>query len=149
MMLFRLTRLKYAQDLSGYGASLSSTNRWNSKGNSVLYTASNRALAFAEILPHLDLSEIPKDYVMLTLRVPDDVVIVDVNLLENIREIPIKKTQQLGDEFLKNKFQFATRVPSAVVPGEFNVLINPSHPLADRLIIEDVQPLQFDSRFTS
>lgn len=146
MIVYRLARLPYAQDLSGYGASLSASNRWNSKGESMLYTASNRALAFAEVYVHLRLYRIPKDMMMISLRLPDEANINTISLEKDIRDYRLKETQQLGDNFLANKFQFAMRVPSVVVAGEYNVLINPAHPLAEQILIEDMQPFKFDSR---
>ncbi len=37
-------------------------------------------------------------------------------------------------------------IPSAIVPQEFNYLINPLHPQSDRLIIDRPQPFNFDAR---
>jgi RES domain-containing protein len=37
-------------------------------------------------------------------------------------------------------------VPSAVVPGEHNVLINPSHPDMKQVKILDVEVYKFDKR---
>lgn len=147
MIVYRLARLPYVNDLSGYGASLSATNRWNSKGNHMLYTASNRALAFAEVYVHLRLYRIPSDMMMASIKLPDDVNLTTLQLDKDIRDYRLTELQQLGDQFIANQFQFAIRVPSVVVPGEFNVLINPSHPDMERLAIEDVRPFEFDARF--
>jgi len=147
MMVYRLARLPYAHDLTGYGASLSATNRWNSKGNHMLYTASNRALAFAEVYVHLRLYRIPSDMMMISIKIPKDLNIPTIELDKDVREYRLTESQQLGDQFLANQFQFAIRVPSVVVPGEFNVLINPSHPDMEQLVIEDVRPFAFDTRF--
>ncbi|MGB3591659.1 MAG: RES family NAD+ phosphorylase [Nonlabens sp.] len=147
MKVYRLTRLKYAQDLTGYGASLRSNSRWNSKGNSILYTATSKALAFAEVIPHLSLRLIPMDYVMVSLLLPTVTRIVDAKLSTSIRNSRLQETQRLGDEFLMSKFHFAMQVPSYVIPDENNLLINPSHPEMKNVLINDVQPFQFDDRF--
>lgn len=146
MIVYRLARLPYAQDLSGYGASLSASNRWNVKGENMLYTASNRALAFAEVYVHLRLYRIPQDMMMVSLRLPDGANLNTLTLEKDIRNYRLKETQLLGSEFINNNFQFALRVPSVVVPGEYNILINPSHPLSEQILIEDIQPFKFDSR---
>lgn len=52
MQVFRLSRKKYADVLSGQGAAIRGA-RWNSKGTEVIYTAENRSLAMAEVLIHL------------------------------------------------------------------------------------------------
>ena len=43
----------------------------------------------------------------------------------------------------------ALRVPSVVVPQEWNYLINPAHPAFARLEIGKAQPLAFDPRLAS
>lgn len=146
MIVYRLTRLPYCNDLSGYGASMSPVNRWNSKGVSMLYTAANRALAFAEVFVHLKLHRIPSDMMMVTLRLPEDTAVVQVQLEEDIRDCPLHITQKLGDDFVKNPFQFAMSVPSYVIEGEHNILINPEHPSIEKIIIENIQPFSFDER---
>jgi hypothetical protein len=40
----------------------------------------------------------------------------------------------------------ALRVPSAVVPHEFNILFNPSHPDMKHVAIADVEELEMDKR---
>ncbi len=69
MEVFRLSRAKYATQLSGFGASLKGA-RWNSRGTEIIYTAQNRSLAMAEIAVHFSLSMLPRDYRMLTIHVP-------------------------------------------------------------------------------
>ena len=82
MEVFRLARKKYPIGLSGKGASISGA-RWNSKGTEIIYCAQNRALAMAEVLVHLPLAALPKDFVMITITIPDDVSmeILDSNKL--------------------------------------------------------------------
>jgi len=52
MELYRLTKSKYKNDLSGTGAFLAG-GRWNNKGTYLLYTAASRSLAVVEALAHL------------------------------------------------------------------------------------------------
>ncbi|MBI2497892.1 MAG: RES domain-containing protein, partial [Opitutae bacterium] len=40
----------------------------------------------------------------------------------------------------------ALRVPSVVVPGEFNYLLNPAHPDFKRVKIGKPEPFSFDPR---
>jgi len=84
---------------------------------------------------------------MISIKIPKDLNIPTIELDKDVREYRLTESQQLGDQFLANQFQFAIRVPSVVVPGEFNVLINPSHPDMEQLVIEDVRPFAFDTRF--
>lgn len=130
MRAFRLARKKYGTTLSGKGAALFG-NRWNSKGTEMIYTADSRALAMAEVAVHLTLATLPSDYLILEIDLPDKLLFQKINA----KELPIhwntfpysQKTQHLGDLFVhENKF-VALQVPSAVVPGDFNYLLNPFH----------------------
>jgi RES domain-containing protein len=146
MIVYRLTKSIYSHDLSGYGASLSATNRWNSKGVPLLYTAANRSLAFAEVFAHLPLHLIPENFVMVTIELPKTATITTLNLKKDIREHRLAETQELGEAFATSAFQLAMRVPSYVVPGEFNVLINSSHAAMNHVSIVEVTPFPFDVR---
>lgn len=149
MRVFRLSKRQYANDLSGIGAAKFG-NRWNSKGTEIIYTAQSRALAMAEVAVHLTLSTLPKDFVMIEIEIPapikiDAISLNDLN--ENWNDFPhILQTQQLGDAFIqKNKF-CVTKVPSAVVKGDFNYLINPHHKAISKISIVSISDFPFDKR---
>jgi RES domain-containing protein len=59
---------------------------------------------------------------------------------------PTRVTQALGDAWIEGKRSVVLRVPSVLVPGEFNYLINPAHPDVDALRHGTPEPLQLDSR---
>ncbi len=71
MELYRLTKEKYGNDISGTGAFLAG-GRWNSKGIRMLYTAGSRSLALVESLAHLVTVRNLESYVVMVLYVPDD-----------------------------------------------------------------------------
>ncbi len=149
MQVFRLSRKKYASELSGIGASKSG-NRWNSKGTEIIYCADSRALAMAEISVHLSLVTLPKDFVMLEINIPKSVNIQVLSkkiLPENWNDFPhIYKTQQIGDNFIYASKIGVLKVPSAVVKGDFNYLINPHHKDFKRMKIVNFYDFPFDSR---
>ena len=60
---------------------------------------------------------------------------------------PILETQFIGDDFVSQKNAAVLKVPSAIVPPEFNYLINPNHPDSEKIKVISTQPLQFDNRF--
>lgn len=149
MRVFRLSREKYANDLSGKGAAIFG-NRWNSKGVEMLYTAESRALAMAEVLVHLSLAALPDDYMMIEIEVPDSIQIelLDFNSLdENWNTNPLdSQTQKMGDMFIRSKEKCVLKVPSAVVKGDFNYLLNPNHPEINRIKIKSITKFPFDKR---
>ena len=149
MKVFRLTKAKYAETLSGVGAAKFG-NRWNSKGVEMIYTAGCRALAVTEILVHLPTGLIPQDMMMLQIDIPDDlnIQVLDTKILPPDWNVfpPRLETQQLGDTFVfENRFA-VLKVPSAVVQGDFNYLLNPNHPDFKRIKIISQEPFGFDVR---
>lgn len=149
MKVFRLSREKYAKDLSGKGAAVFG-NRWNSKGIEMLYTAESRALAMAEVLVHLSLTNLPDDYMMIEIEISDslEIELLNVNRLgENWNSNPLDpRIQTLGDEFIRARKKCVLKVPSAVVKGDFNYLINPNHSEISKIKIKSVTKFPFDKR---
>ncbi|MCR9182677.1 MAG: RES family NAD+ phosphorylase [Flavobacteriaceae bacterium] len=149
MKVYRLSRKKYSGELSGKGAALSG-NRWNSKGVEMVYTSESRALAMAEVIVHLSLAVLPKDFILLEIEIPDGIKIKKISpkeLPENWNTFPNHPaTQQTGDAFIRD-CQFAVlQVPSAVVNGDFNFLLNPFHPDFKRIKITSKHPFLIDQR---
>jgi RES domain-containing protein len=148
MHVYRLSNARRADDLTGTGARLSG-GRWNHVGTPVLYTASSRALATLEVLVHSPLSYIPDYYQMLTLRVPEDSLLsIPLDQLPDDWNglTPPTAIKDITEKWVaENKF-LLLKVPSAVVAGDYNYLINPAHARASQVIIIDKQPYRFDSR---
>ncbi|MGH2664993.1 RES family NAD+ phosphorylase [Flavobacterium sp.] len=144
MNAFRLARKKYAIELSGKGASIAGA-RWNSKGTEIVYCAESRALAMAEVVVHVSLATLPSDFVMLKIDIPDTVSMemVDMENLEiNWNVFPFTfSTQLIGDDFVRRNEACVLKVPSAVVKGDFNYLINQYH--ADFKMIKIVEQIDF------
>lgn len=149
MEVFRLARLPYSDSLSGVGAAIKGA-RWNSPGVEMVYTASNRSLAMAEVAVHLSVSALPDDYFMLTIFVPDDIratAIYSDELPEGWNVFPhLQNTQIIGDTFIRENRFGLCKVPSAVTKGDFNFLINPHHPDFNRIKIIHKEPFPYDRR---
>lgn len=149
MRVFRLIRKKYGIELSGKGAALCG-NRWNSKGTELIFCADSRALAMAEVAVHLSLSILPKDYVMVEIDIPTSVSTASLaidNLPQGWNSFPhLLDTQKIGDDYVAERKNCVLNVPSAVVPGDFNFLINPHHPDFAAIKIVDQEDFPFDSR---
>jgi RES domain-containing protein len=147
MLLYRITSAKYADDLSGSGARLYG-GRWNSEGKPMLYLASSRSLAVLETLAHFIPTNIPRELVMLTIEAPDDFLEIPENILpDNWNEYPEQHiVKQIGNSFLQRNEHLLLKVPSALVPEEFNYLLNPLHPKAGKVKIIKKVPFNFDSR---
>ena len=152
MKVFRLSRKKFSKELSGKGASLSG-NRWNSKGTEIIYCASSRALAMAEVAVHLNLALIPNDYLMLEINIPDFISILQIETSKlplNWDLFPhILSTQKIGDDFIDDNKYCVLKVPSAVVKGDVNFLINPYHKDFKSIEINNSYSFPFNRRLFS
>lgn len=149
MEAFRLSREKYASPLSGKGAAIKGA-RWNSVGVEMIYTASNRSLAMAEVAVHLTLATIPGDYVMLTIYLPDDISTQKLTLKDlptdwNAFPHPIT-TQIIGDKFIAENNYCVLQIPSVVTQGDYNLLINPHHSEFPKIKIIVIENFPFDKR---
>jgi len=149
MEVYRLSRKKFADNLSGKGSALNGA-RWNSVGVELIYSASNRSLAMAEIAVHLTLATIPSDYKMITIFIPDDISIQKINVSDlppdwNTFPHPFT-TQVIGDKFVAEKKSCIIHVPSAVTKGDYNILINPNHPEFSKIKIINIDNFPFDER---
>lgn len=149
MEVFRLVRSKYAGNLSGMGAALRGA-RWNSIGVELLYTASNRSLAMAEVAVHLTLATLPPDFKMVTIEIPDDISLMQLEIADlplNWNAFPhFKSTQSIGDGFVQEGACCILRLPSVVTRGDYNVLINPHHADFQRIRMVSTEPFPFDKR---
>ena len=149
MIVYRLSKKEYINDISGRGAEKSG-GRWNNKGLPALYTANSRALAVLEIAVHIPLGILPADYYMSAIELPASTTIYKIeinNLPKNWNKNPIvKATQYIGDNFLKANKYLILQVPSAIVTGDFNYVVNPVHPDFKLLKVLHTEPFVFDSR---
>jgi RES domain-containing protein len=150
MIVFRLLNLNYGSGLSGKGAGIAG-GRWNSPGISMIYTSESRALCTAEVAVNLPLGIIPTGFEMISILIPDDIILTEIHeedLPSGWKVFPLATlTQKIGDQFIIQGKYLVMRVPSAVVPGDFNYLINPRHPDFGRIEIIKREPYEFDERF--
>jgi RES domain-containing protein len=149
MILWRLTRRPHA-DLRGHGGELAD-GRWHTRGRPVVYTASTAALAALEVRVQLDLpfDLLPDDYVLMRIAGPDDVAVHTVepaDLQEGWWAADRQLCRPIGNDWLAERTSALLRVPSAIIPFEQNVLINPLHPDSTRLSVAEITPFAWDPR---
>ncbi len=147
MYVYRISKCRYIDDLSGTGASLHS-GRWHHKGTFILYTAQSASLAMLESVVHIT-TMVQLNLCMVCLDIPEESIasISTEQLPDNwFINPPPDSIKQTGDRFIKNKKHLALKVPSAVMPEEFNVLLNPSHPHFKKIKILYSRTLRLDER---
>jgi len=151
MILYRLTKKPYKNELSGKGAELYG-GRWNSKGYKLIYTGESRALCTIEIAVHVPLGITPKNYYLQSIKIPK-VKVIEISLDEldeNWRNFPHEiSTKWIGDRFVdENKF-LLLKVPSAVIHDEYNYLINPKHKQFSNVELVKLEEFKFNQRLFS
>jgi RES domain-containing protein len=149
MIVFRLTKAKYSHDLSGAGAEKTG-GRWNSKGKPMIYTSMSRALCVSEIAVHLPLGLVPRDYQLVSIEIPEGAAILEIDankLPQDWKLFPHpNSTRKFGDDFITSGMYLVLKVPSAVVEGDFNYLINPAHLDFINIKISKIEAFNFDER---
>ncbi len=140
--IYRVCRRIYAS-LEGEGARRVG-GRWNSPGRAVVYTAQSVALAVLENLVHMSRQDYPTGYVVVAAIVPNR-----VRIIEHLRYLDTEaargaRERMAGDHWLQSGESAVLRVPSAVVSGDWNYLINPQHLDFAQISIEPPRSFQFD-----
>jgi RES domain-containing protein len=133
MRAYRITRQKWAENLSGSGVAA----RWNRNGDKMIYTSSSLALALLEILVHLRLDQIPDDYVWVQAEFND-------KLVERLKEAP-PDPAAYGSDWLHTGGKTILSVPSVIVP-ERNLLMNPDRSDFTQIKWGGAVPLVIDAR---
>ena len=148
MVLYRIVNCSYADDLSGTGARLYG-GRWNSEGKSAVYLASSRSLALLEVMVHLPPLMVPDNYCLVEIEVPDNSITnIEIDdLPHNWKDIsPPMALSKIGDNFLVKRMHLLMKMPSSIVPDEYNYLLNPLHLGMHKVKILKKAPFDFDKR---
>jgi RES domain-containing protein len=146
---WRLVKERHAENaFDGEGARIYG-GRWNSPGRRLVYTSGSLALAALETLVHLDVAlPLPRFLAFsLTLTHADIAsAALPVSYSFNGPLPDLTATRKLGDAWLEDGRHLAFSVPSAIVPQEFNLLINPLHPRFTEVVISPPVAFAIDAR---
>lgn len=149
MRFWRICRQRYAAAAaSGEGARLYG-GRWNSRGVRVVYASTSLALAALETFVNLEPNLHPKDLVSVQGEIPDQLAIDRLAL----KVLPAKwhksrdeSLRRFGDEWVRAEETEALLVPSAAIPGEWNILLNPAHTDFTKIKFGEPEAFDFDVR---
>jgi RES domain-containing protein len=103
-----------------------------------------------EYLVHVDIAVHPKQLRMVTLGIPSD---APIETLEpgslpkhwNAHPAPARLAA-IGTSWARSARSLVLAVPSAVIPGEENLILNPAHADMARVRIVEIAPFAFDPR---
>lgn len=149
MIVYRITKKEHAA-LDGMGG-LYGPGRWHKKGFPVIYTSEHASLAAWEKIVHVvSFENIPNNLLLVKIELPENMEIQTVpqNILEKGWDsFPFSsETVNYGTSFLLKKEHLALKVPSVIIPDEFNIILNPLHPGINECKVISSIPFLFDKR---
>jgi RES domain-containing protein len=140
-----------ADDLSGAGAKMTG-GRWNEPGIPMIYAAESRALACLETMVHLNAGGLPLNRYLVEIEVPDGIwSAAEKETAATLRvgwdAAPAGRASiGFGSGWARSKRSLLLLVPSAIVPEESNILINPEHPHRPDLRARKIRKWLYDPR---
>lgn len=155
MIGYRICQAAYAAtaaDMIAGTGGLHSSGRWHSAGKRIVYVAQNLSLAAHEIIVHYPRRKHAVQFVMSDIEIPD--VLVMTLAAFGVTTLPVgwdsqpprQASQAIGDSWLAAKVSAALAVPSVIIPGECNYLLNPDHPDFGLIKSTDPKLFSFDPR---
>lgn len=149
MKFWRICRRRYAAEAAvGTGARLYG-GRWNSRGVSVVYASTSLALAAVEVFVNLEPNLRPADLVSIEGRIPGSVKTSRLDpksLPPHWLTSRDESLRRFGDDWVRQAATAVLLVPSAAIPGDWNLLLNPAHPGFRKIHFSSPTPFRFDTR---
>jgi RES domain-containing protein len=151
MRAWRIALRKFAKSpqmafsgLSGFSAD----GRWHSAGRHLDYAAESLSLAILERLVHYKRFDVLEPHVLFTLDIPQSAINTVAELPDGWdAEDPLTAAQTVGNTWCDSEESPALLVPSAVTPGEHNLMLNSHHPdWRWQWVISGPQAFAFDAR---
>ena len=149
MLAWRVAKVKRAADLSGQGAAIEG-GRWNNTEVPAVYMGLSPAICCLETFIHT--SSRPTFPLKITCFIlPDEPALYlepdPGGLPSGWSALPADHaSMQYGTEWLNSLSHLGLIVPSAVLPLERNVVINPAHPAVGRITVQAMYDFIYDER---
>jgi RES domain-containing protein len=148
MNVYRITQTRYADDLTGKGAWLNG-GRWNHKLTACIYASESRALAVLEYTVNVKINEIPRAMSLVALEIPDTGILKlkEEELPGNWKDAPApSSTKDFGTKLLKAAKFPVIKIPSCIIPNEFNYILNLLHQKSSNFKITEIRDFVYDVR---
>lgn len=146
---WRLVAAAYADRMMSGGGAYRRGGRWNSRGRAVVFLSESLSLCVLENLVHMVKAPMLRSFKSIWVDIPESSIRTlekkDLPLLWKAVPAP-QETKQIGDRWFDNKVSPVLKVPSTVVPEEWNFVLNPMHPDFNELKIGQVRDFSFDER---
>ena len=129
MEVYRIAKESVAKKIKASGRA----NRWNLDDQFMVYTGSSRSLSSLELIVHENSISPSFKYKVMIISIADE-----EDLFNHILQTELPKSwrtmiaypelQQLGSDWYHSNGSLILKVPSAVIPKEYNYIININHP---------------------
>lgn len=145
------TRSYEADDLTGTGAKITG-GRWNAAGDPLVYASETQALACLETVVHLNAGGLPFNRYLVSITIPAPIWAASQSATP--AALPVgwdaspagRASIRFGSDWIQSGDSALLRVPSVIVPDEYNVLINPLHPDSRAIVASKVRKWLYDPR---
>lgn len=146
MLVYRIVFKAYSKALSAPGVS----GRWNGAGRKVIYTAESIPLAFLENMIRRKGVGFNGDFKTMIIEIPDASRITGIaasSLPGGWRDFhDYTFCQAIGNKWYDAGDTPVLKVPSAVLPDNFNYVLNATHPEYKKIILLKTTDLVPDER---
>jgi RES domain-containing protein len=148
MIVFRIGKTRFSNDLTGEGARLNG-GRWNHILTPCVYTSESSALALLEYTVNVNIDDIPRSLSITTIEIPDEGIeeFKQLDLPGDWTQIPAPtSTKDFGTNLLKAGVRPILKIPSAIISKEYNFILNPLHLDSKNFKIISVEDFIYDVR---
>jgi len=149
MLAWRLSKARYAGDLSGLGAARDG-QRWNPPGQRAVYLGLTPEISVLELLVHLN-GVLGAPLMLCTYALPDDPDLIASPATSTLPAgwdaIPHGSASAIyGGHWLSGVQQLGLVLPSVVVPQARTLLLNPLHAALAQVSLIEQEPFRLDQR---
>ncbi len=127
-------------------------HRWNLDDQFTIYTASSRSLASLELIVNLNSIPPSQLFKVMVISIADEeglfTQVLQAGLPASWRSMTAyPHLQHIGAEWYQYQKSLVLKVPSAVIPQEYNYLINTKHPdFKDKVTLVRTEDYFWDER---
>jgi RES domain-containing protein len=147
VQIWRICKAKHKETAFSGEGSLYAAGRWTPQGNLAVYTSESLALATLEVFVHTESNAIP--LISIRALLADTIPVEEINiddLPSNWQEDSAYSSLQIiGEDWLKSTRTALLKVPSVIIPFEYNYILNPKHPDL-KISIDSSFDFKFDKR---